>query len=112
MKGGGRVNCMKCGREIPDGQVFCPGCLEGMATYPIAPGTHVHIPKRPTKAPEKKAKELTPADQINLLKKSIRWLLVTVAVLAAALAILAFLLLQEPDQPQLPTGRNFTTAPR
>ena len=106
------MNCIKCGREIPDGQVFCPGCLEGIATYPIAPDTPVHIPKRPAKAPEKKAKELTPADQIKLLKKSIRWLLVTVAVLTAAIAILAALLLHEPPAQQQPIGRNYTTAPR
>lgn len=103
------MNCMKCGREIPEGQVFCSGCLEVMAAYPIAPGAHVNIPKRPAKVPDKKDKGLTPAEQIRLLKKCIRWLLFTVAVLTAALAILTVLLLHEPEQPRRPIGQNYTT---
>ena len=106
------MNCMKCGREIPEGQVFCAGCLEVMAACPVSPGTHVHIPKRPTKLSEKKSKELTPAEQIRLLKKAIRWLLVTVAVLTAAMGILAILLLQQPQAQKRAIGRNYTTAPR
>lgn len=106
------MNCMKCGREIPEGQVFCSGCLEVMATYPVAPDAHVHIPKRPAKASEKKPKGLTPAEQIALLKKAIRWLLVTVAILTATMGILAILLLQTSEQPQRPIGQNYTTATR
>lgn len=106
------MNCMKCGREIPEGQVFCSGCLEVMAAYPVSPETHVHIPKRSAKSPEKKSKGITPAEQIRLLKTAIRWLLVTVAILTAAISILAILLLQQPQPQQRPIGRNYTTAPR
>ena len=108
------MNCMKCGREIPEGQVFCPGCLEVMSTYPIAPGVHAHIPKRPVKAPEKKTKELSPAAQIAHLKKVIHRLLVAIAALLVTVGVLGVLLAQtlnEP-QPQRPTGQNYTTAAR
>lgn len=38
------MNCMKCGREIPVGQVFCDGCLKVMETYPVKPDTAIHLP--------------------------------------------------------------------
>ena len=103
---------MKCGREIPEGQVFCSGCLEVMAAHPIPPETHVNIPKRPAKPAEKKSRKITPAEEIRLLKKAIRWLLVTVAILTAAMGMLAILLLQQPQSERRPIGRNYTTAPR
>lgn len=33
------MNCLKCGREIEEGQVFCNDCLVQMAKYPVKPGT-------------------------------------------------------------------------
>ncbi len=41
------MQCMKCGRDISAGQVFCESCLEEMARYPVRPGTPVHLPDRP-----------------------------------------------------------------
>ena len=46
---------MKCGREIPVGQVFCDECLEDMEKYPVKPGTAVQLPARPKPAPVKKS---------------------------------------------------------
>ena len=40
------MNCVKCGREIPEDQVFCEICLTEMENYPVKPGTAVHIPPR------------------------------------------------------------------
>ena len=31
------MNCLKCGREIEEGQVFCNDCLVQMAKYPVKP---------------------------------------------------------------------------
>ena len=33
------MNCMKCGREIPEQQTFCDVCLEVMSQYPVNPHT-------------------------------------------------------------------------
>lgn len=38
------MNCLKCGREIEEGQVFCNDCLVQMAKYPVKPGTAVQLP--------------------------------------------------------------------
>ena len=43
------MNCMKCGREVEDGQVFCPECLELMAQEPINISVPVHLPQQPPK---------------------------------------------------------------
>ena len=52
------MNCIKCGREIPEDQVFCESCLTEMDNYPVKPGTAVHIPARtPEEAPKKPAKK-------------------------------------------------------
>ena len=108
------MNCMKCGVEIPEGQVFCQTCLDAMAAHPVPPGTHVHLPRRPSKTADRKAKDLSPEAHIALLNKTIRWLLVTLGVLAAAVVILTMLLVQKTDtpQPQSVTGRNYTAEPR
>lgn len=44
--GVGCLNCLKCGREIEEGQVFCNDCLVQMAKYPVKPGTAVQLPSR------------------------------------------------------------------
>ena len=85
-----------------------------MAAHPVAPGTHVHLPRRPAKSADRKAKELSPEIRIASLKNTIRWLLATLGVLAATVVILGVLLAQKLDAPapQPVTGRNYTTAPR
>ena len=78
------MNCMKCGREIALGQVFCKECLEDMDRYPVAPGTPVPmfevnvtpVAKRPV--PTRKQKK--PEEQVVSLKRwviSLSLLLVT-----------------------------------
>ena len=108
------MNCMKCGVEIREDQVFCPECLKVMEAYPIAPGTHVQLPKRPARTHDKRTKGLSPAEQIASQKKLIHWLLATLAVMTAAVAILSMLLFHHitPPEPHPTTGRNYTTTPR
>ena len=105
------MNCMKCGREIPEGQVFCQECLAVMDAYPVNPGTHIQLPQRPARVEDKKAlRQIPPVEQIRQLKRAIRWLCLTVGVLLAAVAILALLLVQNLTAPttQAPIGRNYT----
>lgn len=85
--------CMKCGREIEEGQVFCVDCLRQMAKYPVKPGTAVLLPKRresvAARRPVSRRKTLTPEEQIRKLRKGLRvmvilWL-VTFLLFAASL---------------------------
>ena len=104
--------CIKCGRKLEEGQVFCPGCLEEMTEYPIKPGTPVLLPQHPKDLPAKprqKKRELKPEEQIRQLKSANRWLKLTVAALVVAFALLAVLLLVLLDQKQdfLPNFREW-----
>lgn len=87
------MQCMKCGLEIPDSQVFCDGCLEVMEQFPVNPGTPVHIiPRKPAeKAPKKRG--LSTKEQLLRQKRTIRRLKGLVLILAIALACVAGLLL-------------------
>lgn len=111
------MNCMKCGREIGDGQVFCESCLAEMARYPVKPGTVVQLPyhaPQPVRRAASRRKLPTPAEQAARLRKTIRWM---GAALAAALLLLALtagalirsLRLQDSQSRDV-VGRNYSTA--
>ena len=40
------MHCMKCGREIEEGHVFCGSCLEVAAKYPVKPGIAIQLPSK------------------------------------------------------------------
>ena len=109
------MNCMKCGVEIPEKQVFCDHCLEVMAQYPIKPDAHVHLPKRSlapdfTKKPPKKKRPQTPEEIISGLKLRILRLRLVAAILVFLLCVISGLfavnLYQQYHTPD--TGRNYT----
>lgn len=88
------MQCMKCGLEIPEGQVFCDGCLEVMEQFPVNPGTPVHIiPRKPAeKAPKKRG--LSTKEQLlrqTRINRRLRVLILIMTVLLACLITLMFL---------------------
>ncbi len=40
------MGCLKCGRDLDEGQVFCRECLKFMENHPVQPGTAVLLPTR------------------------------------------------------------------
>lgn len=110
------MSCMKCGVDIPEGQVFCEHCLSVMESYPIKPDAHIHLPKRafaqdaqPKKAGKKK-RILSPEEQITALRMKVLRLRLTAVVLAFILCVVsAFLVLKIYTDYSTPeTGRNYT----
>ena len=109
------MHCMKCGRDIEDGQVFCNKCLAVMAKYPVKPGIAVQLPNRKEAPPQKKAyvkrrQVLTPEAHIQRLKNRCRRLTI--------LWIITFLLLAATIYPTVEyfigksfplPGQNYTT---
>ena len=108
------MNCMKCGKEIQDGQVFCQECLADMEKHPIPQDAHPQILQRPAKSTDKKAREVPMPVQLNRLRKLVRWLLGIIAVLLVAVATLTLLLVhsQKSGDSAAPIGRNYTTVPK
>ena len=104
------MNCVKCGKETTENNVFCPDCLAQMADYPVKPGTPVTIPdhgavRRPQ---HRKVRAPEPEDVIRRQKKLIRLLAVSAAVLFIAwvlTTVMAVRMLMEKDH--APIGQNF-----
>ena len=109
------MNCMKCGREIEETQVFCAECLAEMEKYPVKPGTVVQLPARsttvPIRKPARRRPQMPPEEQIKYLKKRV-WILRFLLTLTTALLITAtgFLIwrMNEEDVKILP-GQNYIT---
>lgn len=107
------MTCLRCGKEVPEDQVFCPDCLAVMETCPVKPETVVHILQRPPRAPEKKYRTVSSQEQISQLRKTVKWLMLTVTVLTVALLLTAAMLLHRLQSPAgitgTPIGKNYTT---
>ena len=85
------MNCMKCGRETAEGQVFCSKCQELMAQHPVKPDVVIKLPQRQEISPRKpvpRKKSWNPEEQVLLLKRKNRWL----TVIASLLLIFSLLL--------------------
>ena len=109
------MNCMKCGRDVEEGQVFCPACLEVMAKYPVKPGIAIMLPHGKDSPAQKKShprrrQPPTLEEQIRVLKKRLKrmvvlWL-ITLLLLAATIYPAAEYLLGRSFH--LP-GQNYNT---
>lgn len=115
------MQCLKCGREIPVGDVFCQECLVVMEKYPVKPGTPIRLPERQESASQKKQAPRRPAmppeEQAKRLRRRLRLvsaLLAVVMALGCAAAWLGYRYIKENRGKYLP-GQNYssvtTTAP-
>ena len=83
------MNCMKCGREVEEGQVFCQECLALMETDPVRISTPVHIPRQPTKRAAAHHSVIHPEEEVKRLERANENLRVWVILLAMAALLLA-----------------------
>ena len=109
------MNCVKCGREIPEDQVFCETCLTEMENYPVKPGTAVHIPTRTAeelpKKPVKKKRIPTAEELLLRTRKKLRRTRILAVILLLICGVLSFLMAQavlELDFQRL-LGQNYRT---
>ena len=110
------MNCVKCGRDIGEDQVFCGTCLEEMEQYPVRPGTAIHIPARkeweePKKSNQKKRPIVSLSEQVLRLKKKVLRLRIIVIVLLLLCGSLCFVIgrtVMELDIQRL-LGQNYNT---
>lgn len=110
------MNCLKCGREIPFGQVFCEDCQSEMARYPVKPDTVVQLPPQsiqPDRAKRvaRRRPALPPEEQEKRTARRCRWLtaaLIAALALAGALAFANCMLLEKMSG-MSPLGKNYST---
>ena len=85
------MNCMKCGRETRNEQVFCQDCLRVMQRYPVESGTVVFLPRRRDPVVKKTVKRsvISQDEQIRMLRKQlgILWIILTICIAAIVLMI-------------------------
>lgn len=109
------MNCMKCGRDTEQNQIFCRDCLEEMERYPVKPGTVVQLPAQPPEPQIKKAghrrQTPTPEEQVKRLKKRSNILFLALsltAALAIFLGLSSYHLMREMAE-QKAVGQNYST---
>ena len=106
------MDCIKCGRQTQEKNVFCKDCLADMEKYPVKSDTPVVLPQR--KANERKAplkKMAKPEEIIDQLQLKIKQLWICVAVLVlfltATAGTLAVTLYHHWNEPEM--GSNYST---
>lgn len=87
------MGCLKCGREIPEDEVFCVECQLEAQRCPVDPASVVFIPSQMKQEPVKKPprrKTLTADERIKALKRRIRWLTALVVLLSGLAAVMIY----------------------
>ncbi len=107
------MQCLKCGKEIAEKDVFCADCLAEMQHYPIKPGTVALIPPQPPQ--QKRASERRMLSTEQKLKASTRHvrvlsflLTLAVALLIGVTALMISLMQDGSIEPLI--GQNYSTA--
>lgn len=92
------MNCMRCGRELTLGQVFCKECQANMAQHPVDPSTPVILP--PPKAVTNRRnsrKPRKPEEQLSRLRRMMASMLVVFMIILLAGTMLIYSLSQKID---------------
>ena len=106
------MQCLRCGRDLETGEVFCEECHRDMEAYPVKPGTVVLLPQyarysQPKRTP---VRIVPPEEQIRKLKKRnkiLAWMVAISVVLAVVSTWVAVSLFAEYDGKFLP-GQNYS----
>lgn len=109
------MNCLKCGREVEENQVFCADCLLDMEKHPVKPGTVVFLPRNRDASLKKiysrRRVAPSPEEQVKQLKKRVRIFSFLLAVMIALSVFFGWFAVQYflENDPLLP-GQNYSTA--
>lgn len=108
------AGCLKCGKEVAEGAVFCEECLAVMHRYPVKTGAVAVIQDRPAQRnyilPEDPQDTEVKA-RLHTLQTTVRWLIVLTVILSALLLTMTGMLLHstQSEPEKLPIGKNYTT---
>lgn len=107
------MQCLKCGKETKNEQVFCSQCLAGMEAYPVKPDVHIQLPKHADRELPKKngKKRRAPSmeEQIAILRRRNRRLAAALLVMALLLGAVGYLLVRTAlSTEDIEWGKNYT----
>lgn len=108
------MECMKCGRSIEPGTVFCDKCLEGMEKYPVTPGTPINLPRRKSttiKKANSRRRSLSHEELVAVQRRTIRhlWLTLICVLLCLVAAIVMMLHFAQNQEIHNNIGQNYST---
>ena len=106
------MQCLRCGRETENDQVFCFACEALMAKHPVKPNTVVTIPERSVRLRSAAARRpQRPEEDTDQLHRTILQLRLWVCMLMAALMLcVAAITWQELNRPKQPAiGQNYSS---
>ena len=87
------MNCMKCGREPREGQIFCDSCLESMEKEPVKINAAVMIPAQPVKKTAAfRRPVINPEEEIKRLQYINQNLILALILTGFAAVLLAILI--------------------
>ena len=106
------MQCLRCGRDTENEQVFCFTCEALMAKHPVKPNTVVTIPERSirlrTAAPRKPVRVEEDTDRLHRTILQLRlWVCMLMAALMLCVAALTWQELTRTTKPAI--GQNYTT---
>lgn len=106
------MNCMKCGRETENDQVFCQDCLQIMEKYPVRPGTVVFLPRRRETTIKKSVKRHSASteEQIKLLRKRLAVMWFVLVLCIAAILLMINPTLHYALDKHVEVGQNYSSA--
>ena len=80
------MQCLRCGKNIPEDTVFCIDCQAEMNKCPVAPGTPVAIPPRP-KQNKPRPRTASKDEQISRLRMRTKRMAIAIGTLALLLVV-------------------------
>lgn len=107
------MQCLKCGKETKNEQVFCARCLSVMETYPVKPDVHIQLPRRddrePSKKSAKKRRAFSVEEQISILRRRNRRLAAALLAMTLLLGAAGYLLARATVSTEdTELGKNYT----
>ncbi|MBR2937953.1 MAG: hypothetical protein IKB80_05635 [Oscillospiraceae bacterium] len=107
------MQCLKCGKETKNEQVFCPRCLAVMEAYPVKQDVHIQLPNHTqrelSKKSGKKRRAPSPQEQIAALRRRNRRLVAVLLAMALLLAVAGYLLARATvSSEDTELGKNYT----
>lgn len=108
------MQCMKCGRDLESGEVFCAECREAMKQYPVKPGTVVQLPHRTddaaSKKPQPRRKSVSQEEQLEMLKDLTRRMALALVVAIALVVGLGYAVVKQylENRDKLAPGQNYS----
>ena len=105
------MNCMKCGRETENEEVFCRNCLQIMEKYPVRPGTVVLLPRRRESTIKKTVKRhsVSAEEQVKVLRKRLLVMLFFFVLCIAAMLLMINPTLHYALDKHVEIGQNYST---